>query len=157
MAFPSGSLGQVSQVTSPFGNLAVWQPRRFTIRGGLLAASPRPPGPAAPGGFVISVCQIVRLCSYQIPIRSGCASEMALPTSIYVSMVCRWRPPVWQSAQDTIIFFHGPARPRQPSQLSPASQAAFSTLRLTSSLSQRGPTGSAAVGNASATDLSQNG
>ena len=125
MAFPSGSLGQVSQVTSPFGNLAVWQPRRFTIRGGLLAASPGPPGPAAPGGFVISVCQIVRLCSYQIPIRSGCASEMALPTSIYVSMVCRWRPPVWQSAQDTIIFFLGPARPRQPSQLSPASQAAF--------------------------------
>ena len=117
--------------------------------------------------FVISVCQIVRLCSYQIPIRSGCASEMALPTSIYVSMVCRWRPPVWQSTQDTIIFFNflGPARPRQPSQLSPASQAAFFNITFNFFLEPARPVmdfarnactgGSAAVGNTSSTHVSQ--
>ena len=114
--------------------------------------------------FGLSNCPPMPLTRY--PIRSGCASEMALPTSIYVSMVCRWRPPVWQSTQDTIIFFLGPTRPRQPSQLSPASHAAFFNITFNFFLEPTRPvmdfarnacTGCAAVGNTSFTNLSQSG
>ena len=38
------------------------------------------------------------------------ALEMAIPTSVYVSMVNLWKLPVWQSPQDNINFFLGPAR-----------------------------------------------
>ena len=112
--------------------------------------------------FGLSYCPPMPLTRY--PIRSGCASEMDLPTSIYVSMVCRWRPPVWQSAQDTIIFFLGPARPRQPSQLSPASQAAFFNITFNFFLEPARPVmyvahnacmGCAAIGNTSSTHVSQ--
>ena len=33
------------------------------------------------------------------------ALEMAIPTSVYVSMVNLWKLPVWQSPQDNINFF----------------------------------------------------
>ena len=87
--------------------------------------------------FGLSDCPPMPLTRY--PIRSGCASEMALPTSIYVSMVCRWRPPVWQSAQDTIISSLGRLGPASPASSAQQAKPHFSTLRLTSSLSQRGP------------------
>ena len=74
---------------------------------------------------VISVCQMSAYAAYgavsvcgcgHIPIRSGFGeSEMAIPTSVYVSMVNQWKLPVWQSPQDNINVFLGPARPRQPS------------------------------------------
>ena len=64
---------------------------------------------------VISVCQcppmppmeLVSVCGCgQIPIRSGFGEpEMAIPTSVYVSMVNLWKLPVWQSPQDNINFF----------------------------------------------------
>ena len=57
----------------------------------------------------------VRLCRLWIGFRLWVwpdthALEMAIPTSVYVSMVNLWKLPVWQSPQDNIHVFLGPAR-----------------------------------------------
>jgi hypothetical protein len=64
---------------------------------------------------VISVCQMSAYAAYGAGFRLWVwpdthALEMAIPTSVYVSMVNLWKLPVWQSPQDNINFFLGPAR-----------------------------------------------
>ena len=75
--------------------------------------------------FVISVCQIVRLCLLPdthkewLRVRDG-------PSYIHLCLYgLPMEAPCLAERPRHHNFFLGPARPRQPSQLSPASQAAF--------------------------------
>ena len=59
---------------------------------------------------VISVCQMSAYAAYGAGFRLWVwpdthALEMAIPTSVYVSMVNLRKLPVWQSPQDNINFF----------------------------------------------------
>ena len=87
---------------------------------------------------VISVCQMSAYAAYGFRLRDTHALEMAIPTSVYVSMVNLWKLPVWQSPQDNINFFLGPARHLMD-------------------FARNACAGCAAVGNTSFTYLSQSG